>query len=281
MPAAGLLETVRRTMYTGPLERLSKRYGLHDRLLDYYAGVYDALPASTVDVDVGDTRATFRVSTLAERGAVNEAMGAERPLILRLVDELERGDVFWDVGANVGTHACLVGRAIADGTVVCFEPYPPNADRLEANLALNDVTSTVVRAALSNEEGSTTLHTKRVRGPGAQEGTIAPRDADDGRASDAVSVEVTTGDAVVTTGRAPTPDVVKLDVEGAALDVLDGLEATIGSNRPRLVVVETHGNFDAVDGRLTDLGFDVEYVRLAGDRSTEAPTLFASAPVAD
>ena len=55
---------------------------------------------------------------------------------------LQRGDVFVDVGANIGYFsvlaACLVGEG---GQVFAFEPDPDNFRLLRDNVALNGFSS--------------------------------------------------------------------------------------------------------------------------------------------
>ncbi len=44
----------------------------------------------------------------------------------------------WNIGANMGTHAVFFGLGVGpQGTVHCFEPQPPVARLLSANLCLN------------------------------------------------------------------------------------------------------------------------------------------------
>jgi len=73
---------------------------------------------------------------------------------------LRPGDIFVDVGANVGTYslmgASLVGHG---GRVLAFEPIPATRMRLEKNVSLNDVPQLrILPNGLGAEPGSTTFH---------------------------------------------------------------------------------------------------------------------------
>ena len=69
------------------------------------------------------------------------------------------GDVFLDIGANVGFFTILGARLVGDsGSVVAFEPEPRNVAALRDNVALNDFANvTVVAAAVSSSTGTAPL----------------------------------------------------------------------------------------------------------------------------
>ena len=59
----------------------------------------------------------------------------EAALVARLLDP---GEVFWDVGANVGYFSLVAAAAVgATGEVVAFEPGAASLERLTANVSLN------------------------------------------------------------------------------------------------------------------------------------------------
>lgn len=225
-------------------------------------------------VAVGDLRATFDVSTYEEYHVVKVADEAERPVLSRLLHHVRPDDVFYDVGANVGTYTCLVGSALTGGEVVAFEPYPPNAERLRENVARNDVDATVLPIALSAGSGEARLSVVDTTNPGTQESTLDTDDRERNRTVTTVPVPVERGDAVVRERDLAPPTVVKIDAEGAAPAVIDGFEGTLERDGCRLLCVEPHGNRAEIEESLGELGFDVGYVPLAGDRLDEDPTVF-------
>ncbi len=80
---------------------------------------------------------------------------------LRELDQLlSPGDVFVDVGANIGLYALKAARLVGpDGRVIAMEPGQVAAGQLEANLALNDFSCVeVVRKAASDVDGHAVLH---------------------------------------------------------------------------------------------------------------------------
>lgn len=141
-----------------------------------------------------------------------------------------------DVGANVGAYSLLLGQWVgASGTVVAFEPAPDAHDGLRRHIHLNalDAIVTPVRAAV----GAAPATARFVVGATAGESRLATTNDDDAAA---MTVPVTTIDEFCARERL-TPDFIKIDVEGAELDVLRGARETIRRTRGRLsLFVEMH-----------------------------------------
>lgn len=197
--------------------------------------------------------ARFPLSSVWELVALEYINEEERAVIQHLLDELEAGDVYWDVGAHIGVHACLCGQKAA--SVVAVEPYPPNAERLRNNLTNNGVDHTVVDAALSNENGERSMAVPQQPTPGNQWVALTP---DANRTADVMTVAARTGDSVRETDDLPPPNVVKVDVEGAAHEVLSGLAGTLRREDCHTVVVEVHLETEAENSRpaVSDFGHD-------------------------
>jgi FkbM family methyltransferase len=73
-------------------------------------------------------------------------------LLLRSL-RMEAGDVFLDVGANVGWYGLVVGRHQPPGVrIVCFEPDPDTFDLLRQNLSLNGLSRIEARQLAVSDE---------------------------------------------------------------------------------------------------------------------------------
>ena len=77
-----------------------------------------------------------------------------------LLDTLRPGDVFVDVGANIGYFSLLASRLVGPaGTVLAFEPEAANYALLEANCRRNGCDNVrCFRAALGEENASGTIY---------------------------------------------------------------------------------------------------------------------------
>jgi FkbM family methyltransferase len=141
---------------------------------------------------------------------------------------LGEGD-FVDVGAHVGLYTVAAARH-GKGRVLAFEPNPSARAQLAANVALNDCANVlVVPKAVADAPGSARLHVPRTPDPSFS--SLAAGRFDEG---EPIDVEVTTVDAEVEAAGL-RPSVVKIDVEGGELAVVEGMEHTLGY-RPVLLV---------------------------------------------
>jgi FkbM family methyltransferase len=159
----------------------------------------------------------------------------------------DRGGIIWDVGAHIGFHtlgfSTLVGPT---GHVVGFEPNPSNRERLQQNLERNpDLASRIeiLPCGLSDRDGDSAFAISHHIDSGASsmsflDGAAPWIDADTSAHWDRVIVPMRTADALIREGR-PSPNVIKIDVEGAELLVLRGATETMRVGRPT-VIVEVH-----------------------------------------
>lgn len=155
-------------------------------------------------------------------------------------DYLRSGDLFVDVGANIGVYA-LWASEVEGVDVVAFEPSSTTYGRVIENVRLNqlDHRVQVVRKAVGSRPGAVRLTTGQDavnRIVGELEGTE--------------EVELTTLDAELDQRK---PALVKIDVEGAELDVLAGARQSILRHRPALIVEVNDA--DGLRQVLDDLGY--------------------------
>jgi FkbM family methyltransferase len=142
------------------------------------------------------------------------------------------GRVALDVGANVGAYALLLGQWVRPGgRVFAFEPAPEAFAGLSEHVRLNELASTVVpvRAAAAATSGTATLAADGISG--------ANRLADEpgGETVRTVTVDEFCAREGI------TPSFIKIDVEGAELDVLRGARETIRAAGEGLALfVEMH-----------------------------------------
>lgn len=178
---------------------------------------------------------------------------------------LRPGDLFVDVGANVGAYTVLAsGEAGAD--TVAIEPDPATFAALEDNVALNRLGSRV--RAIRSAVGPTSGVVELVGGLGTRS-HVAP--ATTARATRTVAT--TTLDRILE-DRAPA--MVKLDVEGWELEALRGGAGTLVSPALMAMLVELDGSGrrygltdDATHRHLVERGFaPVRYV--VSERRLEA-----------
>jgi FkbM family methyltransferase len=149
------------------------------------------------------------------------------------------GDVALDVGGCWGETALWMAHELGEaGHVHCFEPSPQNLGLLAANLQRNPAFApriTVHTAPLADTPGKQVwMDDITAAGATTHDGAEAP----EGRTT--VPAHTDTVDALVARGALTRVDFLKLDVEGAELDILRGAEHTLRTQRPRLALAAYH-----------------------------------------
>lgn len=189
---------------------------------------------------------TFVISTRREFNRAT-AVSYEELFLQRILSHLRAGDTFFDVGANIGLVSLIVARQpqFAGGVVHAFEPEPRNFAHLQRNLAANQLQTRAFahQIALSREEGRAELFVRGEAGDG-RHSLVAARGS-----TGSISVELTTM-AAFCARKSVVPSVVKIDVEGAEGDVLQGMDGLFAQRRPRELFMEIHnkGGEDRMPG---------------------------------
>lgn len=166
------------------------------------------------------------------------------PVLPDVLDTLRPDDVFWDIGANVGIYTCFAAEAIDSGRVVSVEPNPNNVARIEDNLSANGLSAETYQYAMMSTPGELTLDIRQSDTTAGSYGSVA--------AEGDVTVEATTGDRLVERD-VPEPNVIKMDVEGAELEVLRGLERAISRDDCRVIYCNV---FEEKDGKTREVAAD-------------------------
>ncbi len=182
----------------------------------------------------GDTRLLW-VNMQDKFVSIHCVMDAYEPensaLIRRL---LEPGDVFLDLGANVGWFTLLASTIVGStGHIYSFEPQKPIAERLARTIALNGLQESITlqqagvwfeagSMILAGNEGSENQGAAHLL-PGSDGGTGMSRV--DLVALDSLGLE--------------RCDVIKMDIEGAEPKAMEGAEKLLSRTRP-VILSELH-----------------------------------------
>jgi FkbM family methyltransferase len=146
-----------------------------------------------------------------------------------LKHELKAGQTFFDIGANAGFFTLVAAKLVGpSGKCVAFDPAPDNDRSIREQLELNSLNNCIaVPKAVGGQAGTAMF---AFSAPGSATGHL-------GAASNgehAIEVQVITLDQAASQyGR---PDFIKLDVEGAEMDVLRGAANVLSNIRPRWLI---------------------------------------------
>ena len=161
---------------------------------------------------------------------------------------------FFDIGANFGLYSVLLAREPGLTEVHAYEPLPRNADQLCANLFLNalDGRVHVNNQAVGDHAGACELFVD----PGSTGvSTLIP---DESHRDQRAYQSVVTVQTVVFDDQHPltaTRALIKVDVEGAELQVLRGMSRFLAANKVVLQIETTPGTQQAAEDLLRDAGY--------------------------
>ena len=156
---------------------------------------------------------------------------------------LRPGDTVLDIGAHIGVHSLTAARRLGEvggGRVVAFEPAPDSAANLRRAAERNGLDVEVVTAAAGACAGTIELRASTAYDP-ADAGVRSS----EGDGPVVAAVPVVAVDAWLAEHGSPRVDVVKIDVEGAETEVLDGMRSLLGQGCVRALIVETKGHTGA------------------------------------
>jgi len=142
-----------------------------------------------------------------------------------------------DVGAHVGYYTLLAARLVGSGgRVYAFEADPATCELLRRNIALNRYRNIVVfNCAVSNFKGRAHLFMNRATSSGASRWNRIYQLGENDRG---IPVPSTTLDDFLRSEGNPPVHLVKIDVDGGEMRVLDGMIDLLGRERPPRLIME-------------------------------------------
>ena len=164
------------------------------------------------------------------------------------------GSLFIDVGAHIGRYSFPVARFIGeDGIVVAIEPNPVSFRALLMGVKLNGLRNVLtLNVALGDREGKATLCQKLI--------TATSSIIEFNGCRRFVEVPLRRLDSIVEGLGLKRVDVIKIDAEGAEVQVLRGGVKTIMRFRPFIVVEVRNHNIDKFEQIMKNLGYFCEKV---------------------
>jgi len=178
------------------------------------------------------------------------------------------GDVFYDVGANIGAYA-MIATAQAPGKVVshAFEPSFSTYSQLCRNVVLNGLQNQVFPHAIAlAEKTGTTVFNYKSLAAGTSLHTAGDNVDYRGKSFEPIysqRILVFSIDDLVADWDFDTPNHLKIDVDGIELKVLLGARKVLADRRLRSVLVEVchdRGEGDTVRDLMVGNGFELETV---------------------
>ncbi len=184
-------------------------------------------PPSPVEADILGSRMVIDLDDYVQRKIWYHCF---EPAQVRVAERMVRkGDIVFDVGANIGFYTLLFARLVGpNGRVHAFEPVMGVA--LQRNVELNEYANVVVhQAAAGAEDGHVNLSNPLA---GFSSGNWQRTGSDQAREVSQVALDAYVGGRVA---------FVKIDVEGMEPDVIAGLTRSLAARRVDALMVEIAG----------------------------------------
>jgi FkbM family methyltransferase len=160
-------------------------------------------------------------------GAVRNALTDEE--LEFVIPHLDDAKIFIDVGANFGAFVIPLAKLAQNTRFFAFEPNPMTAGALRANIRLNGVANvTAIEAAISDADGEVTFSDTN------DPATNRILEADD----HGLTVVARSLDSFCHEYALERIDFLKIDVEGAELDVLHGAANQFSNGAIRSGIIE-------------------------------------------
>lgn len=142
---------------------------------------------------------------------------------------LRPGAVVWDIGAHIGFFSALAARLVCPGGKVhAFEPLPANRVRLRKTIELNGIREIQVHpTAIASRSGARQLYGH----PSTSMWSLVER-----RDAQRFEVPCVSLDDLLSDGSFGIPALVKIDAEGAELDILWGAGRLLSETSAALIV---------------------------------------------
>jgi FkbM family methyltransferase len=182
------------------------------------------------------------------------------PLATKLMlDLLKPGMNTVDIGGNIGYYAMLEARMVGPtGKVVAIEPMPDNSEQLCNNVENNGYKNIDIhKMAIGDRDGTALMYIS----PRSNWHSLHPPLEAKGE----MKVPVSTLDTLLSTYDLPTVDLVRMDLEGYEIVVIEGMKGTLEKYGPRLLI-ELHPLLVGTQAMetylrtLEDLGYGIDWM---------------------
>lgn len=228
-----IMEAIRRITYSPVVGACLRGLGLRKVMQSAYARLRGN--PGVLRLSLQGVEALFASRTPHELRCVEGAFHSEKKMLGGVLSSLRAGDVFLDVGSNLGLFSIFAAKVVGPkGTVVAFEPETIAHGRLAENVRLNGFQNVkLFKMALSDERGKKRL----ILGDPEAVSQSAHLAEGDGPSE---IVETADYDGLIEKHSLPIPCVVKMDIEGHEFAALRGMRGTLSNQLCIALFCEVH-----------------------------------------
>lgn len=220
--------------------------------------VFSRLNPGDISIRHHYTGHRIHIHSFKHKGYWFHGMRRERSTMLLFEELTHKGDVVIEVGSHIGYIAAYLATLVGDtGQLIVFEPGPNNLPYLRKNIEHHKNVS-VIPKAVGQTNDKLPFYLENLTGQNntlVADFEIFQRNVQNAGLKseyETILVDVVTLDNFLESE--PKVDFIKIDVEGAELDVLLGAGNILKTHKP-IVMVESNRNGDDLYDCLSNLGY--------------------------
>lgn len=167
------------------------------------------------------------------------------------------GDVVIEAGANMGSETVLLSRMVGDaGHVYGFEPNPYTYERLSMNVAINELKNvSIYDLAIGEKDGevSFNIYPKGFCNPGMSSKYMSTPQ------TKKITVPQRTLDSFVAEKGISRVNFLKMDIQGAEMDLLNGADGLLERDRPTIFMeaLREYNDITQLYNRMKKYGYKI------------------------
>ena len=172
--------------------------------------------------------------------------------IAYLRSNLKEGHVFIDIGANIGYYTLVASKCVGNsGKVIAFEANPNNITMLKKNIQLNNCDNVIINNSAVSDINSKVKLSLPIRTDQSGWATLSKKGEYEKWPK--VEVPATSIDYYLKKENINHVDLIKMDIEGAEVKALNGMENILSSDNPVIISEINLDDLQANDTNIEEL----------------------------
>ena len=239
------------------------------RLKDY---IYDHLRNTYVNVKIQEKQIyLFSPTKLSQWRA--KTLFSKEPETIKWIDSFENknGNIFWDIGANIGLYS-IYGAIKKDKLkVIAFEPSTLNLNLLSKNISINNLSDKIIinQIGLTDSPNKFILFNESSPYEGSADSSFGVNFNFEGKKLNVINKYKIFGNSInylLENQILEVPTYIKLDVDGIEHLILKGADAFLNNKKIKSISIELNKNFKEQYNGVCDLLFKSKF-RLTNNKN--------------
>lgn len=195
------------------------------------------------------------------------------------IKNFEDNSIFWDIGANVGVYSLYAKKIVKNIKVVSFEPSPQNFAILTKNITINKMDNDIIAIPnpLDNENGKISYFIENDFEEAGSKNSFCDKIENTKNANIFKTVSISI-DKMISDKYLPTPNYIKIDVDGNENRIIEGAKNTLDITTVRGILIECNKDNDEkkkITNFLNEKNFKLIKATIVSKRSGNENLIFS------